>query len=112
MLDPAYGEFDHVVAMDSLIHYRADDLFTALALLPRGPVLRCCSPSRQEAACSAPCCRSAGSFAQRSLAQIVPISEAELLRRLALLPGWTVGRSARVSSGFYKSHAIELVRRP
>ena len=23
MLDPALGEFDHVVAMDSLIHYRA-----------------------------------------------------------------------------------------
>ena len=26
MLDPALGRFDHVVAMDSLIHYRAFDI--------------------------------------------------------------------------------------
>ena len=33
MLDPALGEFAHVVAMDSLIHYREADLVTALAEL-------------------------------------------------------------------------------
>ena len=33
MLDPALGEFDHVVAMDSLIHYRAADVVRALARL-------------------------------------------------------------------------------
>ncbi len=31
MLDPALGEFDHVVAMDSLIHYHARDIVRVLA---------------------------------------------------------------------------------
>ena len=31
MLDPALGRFDHVVAMDSLIHYRAGDAVSAIA---------------------------------------------------------------------------------
>ena len=30
MLDPALGRFDHVVAMDSLIHYRAGDVVSAI----------------------------------------------------------------------------------
>ena len=33
MLDPPPGHFDHVVAMDSLIHYRAEDILGALACL-------------------------------------------------------------------------------
>ena len=33
MLDPALGEFAHVVAMDSLIHYREADLVAALAAM-------------------------------------------------------------------------------
>ncbi len=33
MLDPALGEFDHVVAMDSLIHYGASDIRKALTVL-------------------------------------------------------------------------------
>ena len=33
MLDPALGRFDHVVAMDSLIHYAAADIARALAAL-------------------------------------------------------------------------------
>jgi hypothetical protein len=32
MLDPALGRFDHVVAMDSLIHYRAGDIGRARAV--------------------------------------------------------------------------------
>jgi magnesium-protoporphyrin O-methyltransferase len=33
MLDPALGRFDHVVAMDSLIHYDATDAVAALSRL-------------------------------------------------------------------------------
>lgn len=33
MLDPAFGRFDHVVAMDSLIHYEHVDLLAMLAAL-------------------------------------------------------------------------------
>jgi magnesium-protoporphyrin O-methyltransferase len=33
MLDPGLGRFDHVVAMDSLIHYRDTDILRAVAAL-------------------------------------------------------------------------------
>ena len=33
MLDPALGQFDHVVAMDSLIHYKAADIVAAVRQL-------------------------------------------------------------------------------
>jgi magnesium-protoporphyrin O-methyltransferase len=45
---------------------------------------------------------------------IVPVSEATLRRRIAAHPqltGWGCGRTERISSGFYKSQAMELERR-
>jgi hypothetical protein len=33
MLDPALGRFDHVVAMDSLIHYRPEDIVSTIVAL-------------------------------------------------------------------------------
>ena len=48
MLDPALGRFDHVVAMDSLIHYRADDIVGVLAgLAGAHHAFDACSPSRR-----------------------------------------------------------------
>jgi magnesium-protoporphyrin O-methyltransferase len=44
---------------------------------------------------------------------IVPIAETVLHRRIAddpLLKGWQRARTQRVSSGFYKSQALELVK--
>lgn len=88
MLDPAQGEFDHVVAMDSLIHYQADDLLTAITQLAertRHSLLFTFAPGS----------RLLGAMllvgqvfprGDRSPA-IVPIAEGELRRRLALLPG-------------------------
>ncbi|MEL7690845.1 magnesium protoporphyrin IX methyltransferase [Citromicrobium bathyomarinum] len=113
MLDPALGEFAHVVAMDSLIHYREADLVAALAQLgertshsmlftfvPRTPLLFAMYQ--------------AGKLFPRSdrSPRLVPLGEDRLCARLAGdLPDWRVARSERVSSGFYISHAIELVRR-
>lgn len=113
MLDPALGEFAHVVAMDSLIHYREADLIGALRQLaertghsilftfvPRTPLLFAMYQ--------------AGKLFPRSdrSPRLVPIAEEQLRARLAAeLPGWRIGRSERISSGFYTSHAIELVRR-
>jgi magnesium-protoporphyrin O-methyltransferase len=45
---------------------------------------------------------------------IVPVPEAELRRQLTELPaltGWAIGRTQRVSSGFYTSQALELTCR-
>jgi magnesium-protoporphyrin O-methyltransferase len=41
---------------------------------------------------------------------IVPVAEEELLTPLGQIEGWQVRRTKRISSGFYKSHAVELVR--
>jgi magnesium-protoporphyrin O-methyltransferase len=41
---------------------------------------------------------------------IVLIAEASLRERLARLEGWSIGRSQRISRGFYTSQALELVR--
>ncbi|MEL7198618.1 MAG: magnesium protoporphyrin IX methyltransferase [Pseudomonadota bacterium] len=111
MLDPAYGEFSHAVAMDSLIHYAPPDLVASIAKLAQ-------RTTKSILFTFAPHTRLLGAMhsvgkvfpkSDRSPA-IVPISEAELRARLMTIEGWTIGRSERVSSGFYTSQAIELVR--
>lgn len=111
MLDPAHGSFDHVVAMDSLIHYRADDLLTAVALLAertRHSLQFTFAPGSRVLAAML----GIGQLFPRGdrSPALEPIAEGELRRRLGALDGWTIGRSARVSRGFYTSHALELVR--
>jgi magnesium-protoporphyrin O-methyltransferase len=42
-----------------------------------------------------------------------PVSEQRLRRQIATasgLEGWQVGNTVRISSGFYKSQAMELLR--
>ena len=109
MLDPSLGRFDHVVAMDSLIHYATADIVQALATLaartdaailftvaPRTPLLTLMH-------------RAGRIFPRGDRAPaIVPVGEADLRRRAAALPGVRIGRSHRVNSGFYLSQAFEL----
>ncbi|MFZ9394733.1 MAG: magnesium protoporphyrin IX methyltransferase [Erythrobacter sp.] len=111
LLDPALGHFAHVVAMDSLIHYPAHDITATLARLAE----RC---SGSIVFTFAPHTRALGAMhkvgklfprSDRSPA-IVPVAEDELRQRLASVHGWAIGRTARVSSGFYTSQAMELVR--
>ena len=111
MLSGELGRFEHVVAMDSLIHYTAADMAASLAALatrtessivftfaPWSPLLGAM--------------HTAGKLFPRGNRSpaIVPIAEADLRERLARMRGWRIGRSHRVSSGFYTSHALELVR--
>jgi magnesium-protoporphyrin O-methyltransferase len=115
MLDAGHGRFAHIVAMDSLIHYRAPDMVAAVAKLaercdrsllftfaPRTPVLSAM--------------HLAGRLFPRSdrAPAIEPISEAHvrgLIARDPVLTGWRCGRTQRIQSGFYTSQALELVRR-
>ena len=95
MLDPAYGMFDHVVAMDSLIHYALPDMTDMLAKLaarstgsvcftyaPRTPVLAFM--------------HTAGKLFPRGdrSPAIVPHRETDLRKAIAgdrRLAGWTLG---------------------
>lgn len=114
MLDPSLGAFDHVAAMDSLIHYRAPDAVRVLRGLagmcetsivftfaPRTPLLTVA--------------HAAGKLFPRAdrAPAIEPIGPAALVRRIAADPGlaaWRTARTQRIASGFYTSQAMELVR--
>lgn len=114
MLDPALGEFDHVVAMDSIIHYDAPDAVAVLAALaprvrrsmaftfaPRTPLLAVMHfaggllPGRDRAP------------------RIVPVREAAVRRAVLVSPQfreWRAARHLRIHAAFYTTHALELVK--
>ncbi len=113
MTDASLGLFDHVVAMDSLIHYRASDMARVAARLaarsrvsmlftfaPRTPLLSVM--------------HAVGRLFPRAdrAPAIEPVSPRDITGRLradASLAGWRVGRDHRVTAGFYMSHALQLV---
>lgn len=114
MLDASLGRFDHVVAMDSLIHYEPADMITALERLaertersmlftvaPRTPLLTLMHKSGKL-------------FPKKDRSPaIVPVRIKTLHAQFSgsvALSDWTVAREARVDTRFYKSHAQELVQ--
>ncbi len=115
MLDTTLGSFDHVVAMDSLIHYIAPDVVRSLAgisgrtrqsilftFAPRTPLLGAMYQ--------------VGKLFPRSdrSPAIVPVPESDLVNRIARAPelaAWKVNDTLRVSRGFYTSQVMELRRR-
>jgi magnesium-protoporphyrin O-methyltransferase len=113
MLDPKLGRFDFVVAMDSLIHYRSEDaarIVAGLAARSSHALLMTYAPRTPALAVMHAVGRA---FPRGNRAPAIePVSEHQL-RRLIIdhsdLDGWRFGRSRRVASGFYKSHALELV---
>lgn len=112
MLAPELGAFDHVVAMDSLIHYGADDAARALghwAQRTRASLLFTFAPRTPALALM----HATGRLFPRGdrAPSIVPVAPAELQQRLqAGLPGWHAGRGQRIASGFYTSQATEWHR--
>ena len=112
--DPALGEFDHIVAMDSLIHYDADDALRVLkgwSQRTRRSMIFTFAPSTPVLATM----HAVGRLFPRGdrAPAIEPVAEKLLRRKLAhdpALGGWQAGRSERVASGFYTSQALELER--
>ena len=115
MLDPYLGRFDHVVGMDSMIHYRAADMAQVAAGLaartnvsvlftfaPRTPLLSVMHAVGRM-------------FPRGDRAPFIePVGAAHIARLLAADPAladWTQARTQRIESGFYKSQALELVHR-
>jgi magnesium-protoporphyrin O-methyltransferase len=115
MLDPALGEFDHVVAMDSLIHYRAADVVRVLAGLAartRDSIVFTFAPRTGPLTLM----HAVGRLLPRGnrAPAIEPVALDDLQQRIdqeALLSAWVTGRTQRVGVGFYTSQALELTRR-
>ena len=114
MLDPALGTFDHVVAMDSLIHYRAHDVVAALSKLAtrtRHSIVFTAAPRTPTTMVML----TMGKLFPRSdrSPAIEPIAPAELRRLMAAettLGDWHTGRYENIAAGFYKSQAMEWKR--
>jgi magnesium-protoporphyrin O-methyltransferase len=115
MLHTRHGRFDHIVAMDSIIHYDAPDAVHVLGGLfartntsvlftfaPRTPLLAAM--------------HTVGRLFPKSdrAPALEPLAEQNLRQLLAAEPLFAtgvIGRTERIVSGFYTSQAMEL-RRP
>ncbi len=115
MLSPELGRFDHVVAMDSLIHYTASDIVSALAGLAERTersILFTVAPSTPILAAM----HRVGKLFPRGdrapeIEPVAPAKLAKLIARDPRLSGWRIAHQERVTSGFYMSQMLELVRR-
>lgn len=105
------GIFDHIVAMDSLIHYDVDDVVAVLhAWADRAnEVAFTFAPSTMLLQIM----HKVGLLFPRSdrSPAIKPITETRLSKEIGyVLPEWKIDFTQRVSSGFYKSQAMGLSR--
>jgi len=115
MRELGLGCFDYAVAMDSIIHYDvADGVQTLNAIAaqidrkmvftfaPRTPLLSIMHATGRwfPKADRAP-----------SIEPVSPRRLGDQLIEMGLMDQWKMGRSHRIDVGFYKSHAMELIRR-
>ena len=120
MLDEAHGEFDAVVAMDSLIHYAPADAVGALVGLerrtrrrivfthaPATPLLRAMHaagkafPRRDRSPAIVP-------VATDAMRAAIGVANADALGSGRLERRWALGATRRVASGFYTSQMAVL----
>jgi magnesium-protoporphyrin O-methyltransferase len=109
------GDFDHIVAMDSLIHYSPKDGIQTLAAMAQSvstSILFTFAPKTPLLALM----HSAGKLFPRGdrSPAIEPISVNYLRRSLqgaSQFDDWVIGRDERINSGFYISHGLEIVRK-
>ncbi len=111
MMDPSLGDFDFVIAMDSLIHYHPHDVVQMTELLarrarsgvyftfaPRTPLLTLMHLVGRL-------------FPRSDRAPAIQPVRARRLRRRLQERGLRPARTHRVNSGFYTSQALEVVTR-
>lgn len=114
MLAPGAGKFDHVVAMDSLIHYpltEAVRMLGALAAMANDSIVFTFAPRTPALAAMHAIGRL---FPSGNRAPAIEPVDPDLLQRSIAsardLRGWDCARSARIAHGFYTSQCMELVR--
>jgi magnesium-protoporphyrin O-methyltransferase len=113
MLDPALGSFDHVVAMDSVIHYRVEHIVGVLASLAGRTSTSMVFTFAPQSPALALKIAVGRLFPRKDRSpDIRPVRAATLLRHAAAHPqlsAWQAGRTKRISSSFYKSQAMEFL---
>ena len=110
MADPALGRFDHVVAMDSLIHYRAPDMArVAISLAARADRSLVFTFAPRTPLLSA--MHTVGKIFPRGdrSPAIEPVTPPHI-RKLIEAEGLRTLRSDRIAGGFYISQALEVIR--
>jgi len=111
MLSADLGEFDHVVCMDSLIHYDTQTIANAVEALcarTRHSVLFTFAPHSPLLAIA----HAMGRLFPRTdrSPQLAPVRKSTLhvyIERAVRAKGWRPGHMQRISSGFYTSQAWE-----
>ena len=114
MLSHELGHFDHVVCMDSLIHYDTPHIAQALAQLAertRASMLFTYAPRTPLLAAM----HSVGRLFPRSdrspaLSPVRGEALHQAMRAQPALQGWQAGRTQRIAQGFYTSQAWEWQR--
>jgi magnesium-protoporphyrin O-methyltransferase len=114
MLDPSFGHFDHVVAMDSLIHYRAEDIVRVIEGLTdrtRSSLMFTFAPRTIPLSIM----HAVGRLLPRAgkAPAIEPVAERKIRQLIGSDPrlaSWQPWGTHRVSTGFYISQALELIR--
>ncbi len=117
MLSPDLGEFDHVFAMDSLIHYQLQDVMlavSALAARTRRSIVATYAPSTPLLELMHAVGRLVPHTEHTNRAPAIePLRQRSLYEAIASSPAlgdWNPARTTRVQSVFYISQALELVR--
>ncbi|MEM6863017.1 MAG: magnesium protoporphyrin IX methyltransferase [Myxococcota bacterium] len=114
MLDPSLGDFDSVVAMDSLIHYSAEDMTAMVERLTARAKSRVVFTYAPRTPLLALMHWLGGFFPRADRAPFIqPIAARRLQKALEASPAletWRLSRSLHVSRGFYTSCAQELLR--
>ncbi len=115
MSEAQQSEFDHIVCMDSLIHYNINDVIKTLVRLSshcRQSIIFTFAPSTLPLQMM----HAVGRLFPRSnrAPSIVPVNERKLRQMIAKeekLTDWEIGKTLRIKSGFYTSQAMELKHR-
>jgi magnesium-protoporphyrin O-methyltransferase len=112
MLDPALGRFDYVVAMDSLIHYRAPDITRVLSSLAERTDKSIVFTFAPRTAMLSVMWAVGRMFPRSDRAPAIePVTESGIGRHIRKgIDGWHAQRTHRVNRGFYISQALEVVR--
>jgi magnesium-protoporphyrin O-methyltransferase len=115
MLDPKFGYFDHVVCMDSVIHYQGKDKVSVLSQLAQNTQHKIIFTFAPSTFLLEVMIRMGKLFPKKDRSPfIVPIAEEQIRKDIRLakeLRDWDVTFTQKVSSMFYQSQTMEITKK-